>query len=146
MCLCRTKVPALLDRLRLGYEEVQVEATPRRVAVMVSHLARQQRGAEDRLRGPPAKVIVCPLTTPFQPLCLFGCAVICQSWGRGTGGGKRQVEASQSKPEPFCFIECFPASVRVSHSCIAFPSKLASCLQKLGVIVHMVDIDSRSLV
>ena len=76
LCLCRTKVPAMLDRLRLGYEEVQIEATPRRVAVMVSHLARQQRGAEDRLRGPPAKVMVevCPLSTPLQPLCQFSCA------------------------------------------------------------------------
>ena len=56
-CLCRTKVPALLDRLRLGYEDVRVEATPRRVAVMISRLAKQQRGAEDKLRGPPAKVL-----------------------------------------------------------------------------------------
>lgn len=64
--LCRVKVPALLDRLRLGYADIQIEATPRRVAVMVSQLARQQRGAQDQLRGPPAKVLPC-WPQPPQP-------------------------------------------------------------------------------
>ena len=55
--LCRVKVPALLDRLRLGFADVQIQATPRRVAVMVSQLAGQQKGAQDKVRGPPAKVL-----------------------------------------------------------------------------------------
>ena len=57
MCLYRVKVPALLDRLRLGFADIQIEATPRRVAVMVSQLAKQQKGAQDKVRGPPAKVM-----------------------------------------------------------------------------------------
>jgi len=49
-------VPALLDRLRLGHGEIQIEATPRRLALLISQLAVHQRGAENKLRGPPAKV------------------------------------------------------------------------------------------
>ena len=49
-------MPALLDRLRLGHGELQIEATPRRLALLISQLAVHQRGAENKLRGPPAKV------------------------------------------------------------------------------------------
>ena len=62
--LCRVKVPALLDRLRLGFADIQIEATPRRVAVIVSQLARQQKGAQDKVRGPPAKVLPAHLHPP----------------------------------------------------------------------------------
>lgn len=67
LCLYRVKVPALLDRLRLGFADIQIEATPRRVAVMVSQLAREQKGAQDKVRGPPAKVL--PTHHPPFPLC-----------------------------------------------------------------------------
>ena len=50
--LCRVKVPALLDRLRLGYANI-LEATPQQVAVMVLQLARQHRGAQDKLSRTP---------------------------------------------------------------------------------------------
>ena len=64
VCLYRVKVPALLDRLRLGFADIQIEATPRRVAVMVSQLARQQKGAQNKVRGPPAKVMLTHLQNP----------------------------------------------------------------------------------
>lgn len=54
--VCREKIPALLSKLRLGFEDVQVEGTPRRLAVIISQLALQQRESQDKLRGPPAKV------------------------------------------------------------------------------------------
>jgi glycyl-tRNA synthetase len=46
----------LLQRLRLSHSGVSVEGTPRRVAVLVSGLAARQTDAENRMRGPPAKV------------------------------------------------------------------------------------------
>jgi Glycyl-tRNA synthetase beta subunit len=49
-------VPELLQRLRLSHSGVCVEGTPRRLAVLVSGLAARQEDAENRLRGPPAKV------------------------------------------------------------------------------------------
>ena len=68
MRICRLKVPALLEGLRLGFADIQIEATPRRVAVMVSQLAKQQKGAQDKLRGPPAKVLWTPLPQRLTPL------------------------------------------------------------------------------
>ena len=62
----RSKIPALLSKLRLSCGDVQVEGTPRRLAVMVSQLALRQRDSQDKLRGPPAKVH-----------CVLCCAVLC---------------------------------------------------------------------
>ncbi|KAL3155346.1 hypothetical protein ABBQ38_010907 [Trebouxia sp. C0009 RCD-2024] len=84
----RVKVPALLDRLRLGYADIQIEATPRRVAVMVSQLARQQRGAQDQLRGPPAKVAYGPDGSPSKALQGF-----CKKNGVPVGSVTRQADS-----------------------------------------------------
>ena len=73
MHICRVKVPALLEGLRLGFANIQIEGTPRRVAVMVSQLAKQQKGAQDKLRGPPAKVLppcLDPRASLLGPPCL----------------------------------------------------------------------------
>lgn len=51
-------MPELLQRLRLPHSGVRIEGTPRRLAVVVSGLAPRQEDAENRLRGPPAKVSV----------------------------------------------------------------------------------------
>lgn len=52
----RERVPALLERLRLSHDGIRVEGTPRRLAVLVSGLAAGQPDAEEKMRGPPAKV------------------------------------------------------------------------------------------
>lgn len=52
-------MPELLQKLRLSHSGISVEGTPRRLAVLVSGLAARQDDAEDRIRGPPAKVQVC---------------------------------------------------------------------------------------
>ena len=52
----RSRVPALLDRLRLGHGGVSVEGTPRRLAVIVHALAPRQSNSAEIVRGPPAKV------------------------------------------------------------------------------------------
>ena len=49
-------MPELLSRLRLQHAGIRVQGTPRRLAVLVAFLACQQPDAEDRVRGPPAKV------------------------------------------------------------------------------------------
>ena len=54
-------MPELLSRLRLQHAGIRVQGTPRRLAVLVASLACQQPDAEDRVRGPPAKVR-CPCT------------------------------------------------------------------------------------
>ena len=57
MCAaCRQAVPQLLKKLQLAHEQVIVESTPRRLAVMVASVQAKQKGVEERVRGPPAKV------------------------------------------------------------------------------------------
>ena len=46
--------PALLDQLRLAYDGLEVQGTPRRLVVMVSGLAARQTDLETVVKGPPA--------------------------------------------------------------------------------------------
>ncbi len=50
----RTLVPELLADLRLTYERVEVEGSPRRLVVTVSQLAPRQADLETLVKGPPA--------------------------------------------------------------------------------------------
>ena len=50
----RVAFPALLDQLRLAYDDLQVLGTPRRLVVMVSGLAPRQTDLEAVVKGPPA--------------------------------------------------------------------------------------------
>src|SRR5712691_3707311 len=50
----RTAVPALLTELRLDYDTVEVQGTPRRLTVFVPRLASRQADLETVLKGPPA--------------------------------------------------------------------------------------------
>lgn len=49
------RVPQLLKDLRLAFDGVVVEGTPRRLAVMVEGLAARQQSQVSKIRGPPAK-------------------------------------------------------------------------------------------
>ena len=49
-------MPQLLRKLKLGHGLVKVESTPRRLAVIVESVQAKQEDAEERVRGPPAKV------------------------------------------------------------------------------------------
>jgi glycyl-tRNA synthetase len=51
----RSRVPCLLDRLRLGHSGVVVDGTPRRIAITVHALAPRQSNSAEKRRGPPAK-------------------------------------------------------------------------------------------
>ena len=46
--------PALLDQLRLGYDSLEVNGTPRRLVVMVSGLTARQTDLETVVKGPSA--------------------------------------------------------------------------------------------
>jgi glycyl-tRNA synthetase len=50
----RTAVPALLKELRLDYDTVEVQGTPRRLLVFVPRLASRQADCETVVKGPPA--------------------------------------------------------------------------------------------
>jgi glycyl-tRNA synthetase len=47
-------VPAYLAELRLTYERIEIHGTPRRLAVIVHHLAGRQANLESEVKGPPA--------------------------------------------------------------------------------------------
>src|SRR5690606_24403204 len=51
----RESTPALLTRLRLDYEQIEVLGTPRRLAVVVHGLAPRQTDLEMEAKGPPAE-------------------------------------------------------------------------------------------
>jgi len=50
----RTAVPALLTELRLDYDTVEVQGTPRRLMIFVSRLASRQADRNTVVKGPPA--------------------------------------------------------------------------------------------
>ncbi len=50
----RVMVPELLEELRLGYEQIEVDGTPRRLAVLVEGLEPRQADLETVAKGPPA--------------------------------------------------------------------------------------------
>jgi glycyl-tRNA synthetase len=50
----RTAVPAWLAELRLDYDTVEVQGTPRRLTVLVPHLASHQADRDTVVKGPPA--------------------------------------------------------------------------------------------
>ena len=50
----RVTVPEFLDTLRLGYEHINVDGTPRRLAVIVDGLQPRQTDLETVVKGPPA--------------------------------------------------------------------------------------------
>ncbi len=95
----RDALPGLLTRLRLQHGDIQVVATPRRVAVVVDALAAKQPDVEERIRGPPVKVwrglllswergpFLCCGRGPFC-CCCEGGALLLLSWA---GGGVRKV-------------------------------------------------------
>ncbi len=54
MSQLRQNVPALLEALRLGYGEINIYGTPRRIVIYVENLAPTQSNLEELVKGPPA--------------------------------------------------------------------------------------------
>lgn len=50
----RASIPSWLDDLRLGYESVSVDATPRRIVIRATKVAERQTDEEFVAKGPPA--------------------------------------------------------------------------------------------
>jgi glycyl-tRNA synthetase len=51
----KTKVPELLETCRLTYSRIEVEGTPRRLAVMVHRIKGHQQDIEHVVKGPPVE-------------------------------------------------------------------------------------------
>jgi glycyl-tRNA synthetase len=49
-----TRIPLLLDELRLDHKDIRIFTTPRRIVVSVDSLAPNQPDREDLVKGPPA--------------------------------------------------------------------------------------------
>lgn len=62
----RAAVPALLTELRLDYDTVEVQGTPRRLVVCVPRLASRQADRETVVKGPPATRAFDPAGAPTQ--------------------------------------------------------------------------------
>ena len=67
----RDRLPALLDRLRLGHGGVKVEGTPRRLTAVVHQLAARQSNSADTVRGPPVKAAYDAAGAPTNALLGF---------------------------------------------------------------------------
>lgn len=62
----RSRVPALLDELRLSYASLKVLGTPRRLVVSVEELAGSQPDLEQVVKGPPAERAFGPDGSPTK--------------------------------------------------------------------------------
>jgi glycyl-tRNA synthetase len=62
----KARLPALLDDLRLAYDNVRVLGTPRRLVVQVEGLASRQPDLEQVIKGPPAERAYAPDGTPTR--------------------------------------------------------------------------------
>lgn len=56
----RQAVPQLLKKLQLSHGQVTVETTPRRLGIIIAAVQARQDDVEESVRGPPAKVRMCP--------------------------------------------------------------------------------------
>ena len=55
MAQLRQRVPALLEKVRLDHERLQVWGTPRRLVVLAEKIAPRQRAVEELVKGPPVR-------------------------------------------------------------------------------------------
>lgn len=64
-------IPAFLERLRLHYDGVEINGTPRRLSVVVSGLVDKQSDNSEKVRGPPVKVAYGASGAPTPALAGF---------------------------------------------------------------------------
>ncbi|GAB4497022.1 MAG: glycine--tRNA ligase [Anaerolineales bacterium] len=99
----RTRVPTLLEELRLGFAEVQVYGTPRRLVVYAASLEPRQRDAEQIIKGPPAARAFDASGNPTQAAIGFarGKGVdVSQLQRRSMDGGEYVVAVIQQTGKP----------------------------------------------
>ena len=120
----RTAVPEMLDNLRLSYDRIEVDGTPRRLAVLVHRLATRQRDLETEAKGPPADRAFDAEGNPTQAALGFA-----RSRGVDVAdlriveeGDKRYVTAvvrQEGRPATVVLAEALPdliASLKFEHS------------------------------
>ena len=69
-------MPALLKRLKLEHGPIAVYSTPRRLVVRAAAVAGRQPDTDERLRGPPAKVVCPSLPGMVNTLLYVGSAAL----------------------------------------------------------------------
>ncbi|HRQ39801.1 MAG TPA: glycine--tRNA ligase subunit beta [Chloroflexota bacterium] len=112
----RTLVPEMLNDLRLSYETVQVEGTPRRLVVTVTQLAPRQPDMETLVKGPPADRAFDAEGKPTQAAYGFakGKGVNLSDLRIEEEGGKRYVTAvirEQGRPAIPVLAESLPGLI-----------------------------------
>ncbi len=112
----RVLVPELLDELRLTYERVEVEGTPRRLVVTVIQCAPRQPDQETVVKGPPADRAFDAEGKPTQAAHGFakGKGVSLSDLRIEEEGGKRYVTAvirEQGRPAIPVLAEALPGLI-----------------------------------
>ncbi len=112
----RSRVPAWLDELGLTHGEIQVHATPRRLAVLVESLSPGQPDREDLVKGPPAERAFdsAGVATPAAMGFAKGKGLAVKDLEvREIDGGKYVVAVVKQKgrPTPEVLAEALPAFV-----------------------------------
>jgi glycyl-tRNA synthetase len=93
-------VPAMLNNLRLGYEQLYVTGSPRRQSVIVSGLAPRQPDLTEELRGPAVNIAFDAEGNPTKAAQGFarGRGVAVESLIRQDVGGTEYVFAIRETP------------------------------------------------
>ncbi|GIK59011.1 MAG: glycine--tRNA ligase subunit beta [Chloroflexi bacterium] len=112
----RVLVPELLDELRLTYERVEVEGTPRRLVITVIQCAPRQPDQETVVKGPPADRAFDAEGKPTQAAYGFakGKGVNLSDLHIEEEGGKRYVTAvirEQGRPAIPVLAEALPGLI-----------------------------------
>ncbi len=147
--LLATRIPTLLDELRLTHEDVRILTTPRRIVVSVDSLAPNQPDREDLVKGPPADKALDKDGKPTQAAMGFAKKNGIDPSAlevREEGGGKYVFAAVKQKgrPTPEVLAEALPKlvesikfekSMRWNDSGVAFSRPIRWYVALLGDMV-----------
>jgi len=144
-----TRIPTLLDELRLDHKDVRVFTTPRRIVVSVDPLAPNQPDREDLVKGPPADKALDKDGKPTQAAMGFAKKNGIDPSAlevREEGGGKYvfAVVKQKGRPTPEVLAEALPKlvesikfekSMRWNDSGVAFSRPIRWYVALLGDMV-----------
>ncbi len=144
-----TRIPTLLDELRLAHKDIRVFTTPRRIVVSVDSLAPNQPDREDLVKGPPADKALDKDGKPTQAAMGFAKKNGIDPSAlevREEGGGKYvfAVVKQKGRPTPEVLAEALPKlvesikfekSMRWNDSGVAFSRPIRWFVALLGDMV-----------
>ncbi|CAG1014567.1 Glycine--tRNA ligase alpha subunit [Anaerolineales bacterium] len=144
-----TRIPQLLDELRLDHKDICIFTTPRRIVVSVDSLAPNQPDREDLVKGPPADKALDKDGKPTQAAMGFAKKNGIDPSAlevREEGGGKYvfAVVKQKGRPTPEVLAEALPKlvesikfekSMRWNDSGVAFSRPIRWYVALLGDMV-----------